>query len=170
MSLSVLGISTPIAALPGIGEMIRTSALLTARAMFLVSAVMRSTFTAGPSSISYRVIVGPRVKPVTCASMPNWSSTSVRAFTTMSLALVRGLTIEPAFSTVAFGSRYVPSPVPLVDSVSCSVIFGGGVGSGGAGAYAGSAGSSSSSARLGAPSSSNSTSPGTPGTATTGVS
>ena len=29
-SLSALGISTPIADLPGIGEMIRTSALLTA--------------------------------------------------------------------------------------------------------------------------------------------
>ncbi|CAM5713200.1 hypothetical protein STENM223S_09407 [Streptomyces tendae] len=42
----------PTADLPGIGLMIRTSGLATAYAMFLVSAVTRSTFTAGPSSTS----------------------------------------------------------------------------------------------------------------------
>ena len=51
----------PIADLPGIGERIRTSALATAYAMFLLSAVTRSTLTALPSSTSYRVTVGPRV-------------------------------------------------------------------------------------------------------------
>ena len=51
-SLSVLGISTPIADLPGIGERMRTSALFTAREMFLARAVTFSTLTAGPSSIS----------------------------------------------------------------------------------------------------------------------
>ncbi len=51
-SLSVLGISMPTALLPGIGLMIRTSGLFTAYAMFLVSWMIRSTFTAAPSSTS----------------------------------------------------------------------------------------------------------------------
>src|SRR6478735_5131045 len=46
-SLSVLGISMPIADLPGIGLRIRTSADATAYAMFLDSAVTFSTLTAG---------------------------------------------------------------------------------------------------------------------------
>ncbi len=52
ISLSTLGISMPIADLPGIGLRIRTSALATAYAMFLESWVTRSTLTAGPSSTS----------------------------------------------------------------------------------------------------------------------
>ena len=52
ISWSMLGISMPIADLPGIGERIRTSALATAYAMFLDSAVTRSTLTAWPSSTS----------------------------------------------------------------------------------------------------------------------
>ena len=44
----------------GSGDRMRTSALATAYAMFLLSAVTRSTLTAGPSSTSYRVTVGPR--------------------------------------------------------------------------------------------------------------
>lgn len=72
--------------------------------MFFVSAVTFSTFTAGPSSISYRVIVGPRVNPVTCASMSNCSSTPVSAFTTVSLAFVRGLDTLPGRSADGSGS------------------------------------------------------------------
>ena len=49
--------------------------------MFLDSWVTRSTLTAGPSSISYLVTVGPRVKPVTWASTSNCSSTSDSAST-----------------------------------------------------------------------------------------
>ncbi len=52
ISLSTLGISMPIADLPGIGLRMRTSAEATAYAMFLESAVTFSTFTAGPSSTS----------------------------------------------------------------------------------------------------------------------
>ncbi len=52
VSRSVLGISMPIADLPGIGERIRTSAEATAYAMFLDSAVTRSTLVASPSSTS----------------------------------------------------------------------------------------------------------------------
>ena len=59
------GSAAPIADLPGIGETIRTSALFTAYAMFFCSAVTRSTLTAGPSSISYLVTVGPRLNPLT---------------------------------------------------------------------------------------------------------
>src|ERR1700733_6897574 len=66
--------------------------------MFLLSAVTRSTLTAGPSSISYLVTVGPRLNPVTCASTWNWSSTSDSAATTLSLARVRGLGAEPGLS------------------------------------------------------------------------
>ena len=52
ISLSTLGISMPIADLPGIGLRIRTSAEATAYAMFFESAVTFSTLTAGPSSTS----------------------------------------------------------------------------------------------------------------------
>jgi hypothetical protein len=54
--------------------------------MLLVSAVMRSTLTPGPSEISYCVTVGPREKPVTRASTPNCSKTPVMAATTRSFA------------------------------------------------------------------------------------
>jgi hypothetical protein len=52
ISLSTLGISTPIALLPGMGDRMRTSLEATAYAMFLLSAVTFSTLTAGPSSTS----------------------------------------------------------------------------------------------------------------------
>ena len=51
-SRSVLGISMPIADLPGIGLRMRTSAEATAYAMFFDSAVTRSTLMPGPSSTS----------------------------------------------------------------------------------------------------------------------
>ena len=104
ISLSAFGISTPIADLPGIGETIRTSALLTAYAMFFCSAVTRSTLTAGPSSISYLVTVGPRLNPVTCASTWNCSRTSDSASTTTSLARVRCFGAEPGRSSAIGGS------------------------------------------------------------------
>ena len=50
--MSTLGISMPIADLPGIGLRIRTSAEATAYAMFFDSAVTFSTLTAGPTSTS----------------------------------------------------------------------------------------------------------------------
>ena len=89
VSRSVLGISMPIADLPGIGLRMRTSAEATAYAMFLESAVTRSTLVAGPSSTSYRVTVGPRVKPVTWASISNCSNTIESASTTRSFATLR---------------------------------------------------------------------------------
>ena len=52
ISRSAFGISIPTADLPGIGERIRTSLLATAYEMFLARAVIRSTFTALPSSTS----------------------------------------------------------------------------------------------------------------------
>ena len=79
----------PIADLPGIGLRMRTSAEATAYAMFLESAVTRSTLVAGPSSTSYRVTVGPRVNPVTWASISNCSKTIDSASTTRSLATLR---------------------------------------------------------------------------------
>ena len=70
----------------------------------LASAVTRSTLTAGPSSISYLVTVGPRLNPVTCASTWNCSSTSDSAATTMSFALVRAFGAVPGRSSAVGGS------------------------------------------------------------------
>ena len=72
--------------------------------MFFDSAVTRSTLTAWPSSISYRVTVGPRVNPVTWASTSNCSSTPVSASTMKSLARVRAFGAEPGRSSAAGGS------------------------------------------------------------------
>ena len=72
--------------------------------MFFDSWVTRSTFTAGPSSISYLVTVGPRLNPATCASTLNCSNTSCRAAITMSLALVRALCGVPGRSSAVGGS------------------------------------------------------------------
>ena len=63
-----------------------------------------STLTAGPSSISYLVTVGPRLNPVTCASTWNSSSTWDSAATTISFALVRAFGTEPGRSSAVGGS------------------------------------------------------------------
>ena len=72
--------------------------------MFFESAVIRSTLTAFPSSTSYRVTVGPRMKPVTWASISNCKKTSVRAATTISLALLLALAAGPVRSKSCEGS------------------------------------------------------------------
>jgi hypothetical protein len=113
--------------------------------MFLDSAVTRSTLTAGPSSISYLVTVGPRLKSTTCASTWNCSNTSVSAAITTSLALVRCFGAVPGRSSAVGGSVYATASPPI--SVSCSglrsgaVGFGTAMGDSGAGASCG-AGSS----------------------------
>ena len=94
-----------MALLPGIGARMRTSFDATAYAMLLVSAVMRSTLTPWPTSISYCVTVGPREKPVTRASTWNWSSTLVMARTVSSFACDRALCGVPAASAFTDGSR-----------------------------------------------------------------
>jgi hypothetical protein len=71
--------------------------------MFSDSAVIRSTLTAGPSSISYRVTLGPRENRVTWASTPNCSSTSDSATATTSSARVR-LRSEPGRSSARGGN------------------------------------------------------------------
>ena len=88
ISRSLFGISIPTADFPGIGERILTSLLATAYAMFLLKAVIASTFTPLPSSTSYRVTVGPRINPVTSQSISNSRNNSVRAATTESFALL----------------------------------------------------------------------------------
>jgi hypothetical protein len=103
VSRSALGISTPIALLPGIGERMRTSFDATEYARFFERAVTRSTFTPGPSSISYCVTVGPRENPVTFASTWNWSSTAVIWRTTSSFAAERAFAGAPAASVDAAG-------------------------------------------------------------------
>ena len=72
--------------------------------MFFDSAVTRSTLTAGPSSISYLVTVGPRVNPVTSASTSNCSSTPCSASTIRSFARVRLFGAVPGRSIAAGGS------------------------------------------------------------------
>ena len=56
--------------------------------MLRVRLVIRSTFTPGPSSTSYRVTVGPRLKPVTAQSTSNSANTCCSEAITSSLALV----------------------------------------------------------------------------------
>ena len=70
-SRCLFGTSTPIADLPGIGAMIRTSGVASAYAMSLESC--RTLFTLVPAamSTSYIETVGPRDMPVTRASTPN---------------------------------------------------------------------------------------------------
>ena len=70
----------------------------------MVSWVIFSTLTAGPSSISYRVTVGPRVNPVTCASTENWSSTPVIDSIMASLAPLRVFGAGPVGSRSLGGS------------------------------------------------------------------
>src|ERR1035441_9415588 len=77
--------------------------------MFLLSAVTFSTFTAGPSSISYRVTCGPRREPVTCASTWNSSSTCVRAATVTLLAAVIRCGTGPDSRTAMPGAAYSSS-------------------------------------------------------------
>ena len=101
----------PIADLPGIGLRMRTSAEATAYAMFLESAVTRSTLVAGPSSTSYRVTVGPRVNPVTWASISNCSKTIDSASTTRSLATLRVRWGAPGRRRAWSGRVYATSPV-----------------------------------------------------------
>ena len=79
--------------------------------MFLASAVILSTFTALPSSTSYRVTVGPRINPVTLASISNCKKTSVKAATTKSFALLFALAAGPARKISGAGSSYLTSAV-----------------------------------------------------------
>jgi hypothetical protein len=66
--------------------------------------VIRSTFTPGPSSTSYRVTVGPRANPVTAASTSNWSKTPRSALMTSSLARLRARGDSPGGSREIGGS------------------------------------------------------------------
>ncbi len=104
----------------------------------MLSAVTRSTLTAGPSSISYLVTVGPRLNPVTCASTWNCSSTSDSAATTMSFALVRCFGAVPGRSNAVGGSVYAIASPEV--SVSCSGLRSGAEGFGTAMAGSGSCG------------------------------
>src|SRR5688572_29848198 len=96
--------------------------------MFLDRAVTRSTLVPGDSSISYRVTVGPRLKPVTWASTLNWVSVSVREATMASLASVRSFGMDPGVSMSDDGSVYVTSPASDSCSVRCGIGVGGGAG------------------------------------------
>ena len=72
--------------------------------MFLVSAVTRSTFTAGPSSISYRVTVGPALEPGDRRVHLELLQHLRSAPTTTSLARVRSFGALPGLSS-AIGGR-----------------------------------------------------------------
>ena len=71
--------------------------------MLRPSWMIRSTFTPAPRVFSYRVTVGPRVKPVTAQSTPNSRNTCCRAEMTASLALVLAFAGVPAASSVEAG-------------------------------------------------------------------
>ncbi|CAB4631686.1 unannotated protein [freshwater metagenome] len=105
ISRSVLGISMPMADLPGIGVRNVTSFDATAYSILRDSAVTRSTLTPCASSTSYRVTEGPRVKPVTVASTPNWVSTSVIAAMALSLTGDEPFGGAPLTRIVSLGSE-----------------------------------------------------------------
>ena len=71
-----LGISTPTAALPGMGASMRTDIAARFSAMSSASDVMRLTFTPGAGCSSKRVTAGPWAMPVSFAEMPNDCSVS----------------------------------------------------------------------------------------------
>ena len=73
--------------------------------MLRASAVIFSTFTPGPSSTSYRVTVGPRVKPVTAASILNCSRTAVIRSIMSSFDALRVRGGSPSMSSDAGGRR-----------------------------------------------------------------
>src|SRR3954451_25284362 len=84
--------------------------------MFLLSAVTRSTLTACPTSTSYRVTDGPRLNPVTWASMSNCSNTLVSDSSTEALGALRAVGALPGVSTADGTRLYVT--VPAKDSYS----------------------------------------------------
>ena len=88
-SRTLFGTSTPMADLPGIGAMIRTSGVASAYAMSSPRARTLFTFVPASTSTSYRVTVGPRWDAVTCAGTPKvWnvrSSASVVCSSSRSL-------------------------------------------------------------------------------------
>ena len=71
-----LGISTPTAALPGMGASMRTDIAARFSAMSSDSDVMRLTFTPGAGCSSNRVTAGPWAMPVSFAEMPKLRSVS----------------------------------------------------------------------------------------------
>src|SRR6476661_5658990 len=88
--------------------------------MLRVSAVIFSTLTPGPSSTSYRVTVGPRVNPVTAASMLNCSRTPVIRLIMSSLADEETFGGAPNLSRPGGGNWYPPAG-PGVTTGSCLV-------------------------------------------------
>ena len=72
-----LGISTPTAALPGIGASMRTDMAARRMAISSESAVMRLTFTPGAGCSSKRVTAGPWAMPTRRVSMPKEFSVSI---------------------------------------------------------------------------------------------
>ena len=78
-SRCLFGTSMPIADLPGIGAMIRTSGVASAYAMSLESPRTLLTFVPEATSTSYIVTVGPRCAAETRASTPNVCNVSSRA-------------------------------------------------------------------------------------------
>ena len=75
----LFGISTPTAALPGMGASMRTRGAASASAMSLESTVMRLTRTPGAGCNSKRVITGPTVTLTSFAEMLKLASVSIRS-------------------------------------------------------------------------------------------
>ncbi|OPY86788.1 MAG: hypothetical protein A4E73_03857 [Syntrophaceae bacterium PtaU1.Bin231] len=73
-SRSKFGISMPMAALPGMGAMIRTLGAFRARARSSARFVIRLIFTPGAGSSSYIVMTGPALTSMTLASTPKSAS------------------------------------------------------------------------------------------------
>ncbi len=76
VAVSLLGISTPIADLPGMGASIRTPTAARLSAMSSLKLTIRLTLIPGPGISSNRVIEGPLVMLLTLAAMPKLANVS----------------------------------------------------------------------------------------------
>ena len=77
MARERLGTSMPTACLPGIGATMRTREAASCSAMLSARLTIEESFTPAAGRISYIVIAGPRLMPVTSALMRNSCSVSL---------------------------------------------------------------------------------------------
>ena len=104
-SLTLFGTSTPMADLPGIGAMIRTSGVARAYAMSSPRESTRFTFVPASTSTSYIVTVGPRWAATTLAATPKVRNVRSRAAVVCSASLPSAVVAGARRKSSSGGSR-----------------------------------------------------------------
>ena len=105
--LCLLGISIPIALLPGIGANNLTSGVANAYAISCERDVTLDTLTPGANSISYLVTVGPGTTLVNSASTPCSFNKFVRSFAVSCKSFLEVDTAFPSFNNLTGGKTYL---------------------------------------------------------------